>query len=139
MATIDTIAVAGTGLIRLGVWSLDHCDPHVTCSATNGSWLIKIEFSFIHARVRPVLILPPNRVPPSTVINQLESVILAKLAAYRAAWWNNHCNNPASQTRGACCLNNQTVQGGTVQSATYNATNDKTTVALSNGMSYDLP
>jgi hypothetical protein len=139
MATVDVIHAAGGGVIRLGIFALDHCDPHATCRETTGLWVIRIDFSFIYDGVSLRDVIPPYNRPAAHVIASLKNAVSANLPAYRAKWWVYQRLNPTSATRGACCLNNTRLRGKTVVSATYDPIDAKTCVALSDGSFYFWP
>jgi hypothetical protein len=84
-------------------------------------------------------VIVPNRAPASHVIAQLEQTVANNLRAYRQKWWDYQSANPANQANGACCLNNQTVQGQVAQSAVFDRGTGQTTVALANGATYIWP
>jgi hypothetical protein len=139
MATIDTIQLAGGGVVKLGVWPRDHCDPHATCWGRAVPWTVRICFSFIDNTVTLKDVIPAQNGPPAHVISHLEQTVAGNLLAFRQKWWQYQCNNPASQASGACCLNNKTVGMQKVVSAKFDAVNGKTAVALADGTFYYWP
>lgn len=139
MATIQTETVPGAGPVKIGVWPLDHCAPHATCRSRQHQWVVRINFSFVQDAVVVRDWAPPHPPPPGHVIAHLEQSIAANLRAYREKWWEYQHANPQSQAAGACCLNNQMVQGQTVQSAVFDKATGKTTVAFANGASLSWP
>ena len=72
-------------------------------------------------------------------IAALEAAVAAALPAFREKWWHYQNGNPASRARGACCLNNRTIRGRGILSATYDRLTSKTTVALADGTFYYWP
>ncbi len=79
--------MAGGGTVKLGVFALDHCAPHVTCRESNRRWVIRIDFSFIHDAVTLRDVTPPQNRPAAHVIAALEVAVLKNLPAYRDKWW----------------------------------------------------
>jgi len=139
MATIDTTNIAGVGTVTIGVFTLDHCPPHATCRDGNRRWTVRINFSFIHNTVSLRDIIPPWAAPPADAVAQMENLVASNLRAYQEMWWNYQQRNPSGNTIGACCLDNQALGGGVVQSATFDPATGTTVVALSNGVTHILP
>jgi hypothetical protein len=139
MATIDKLWIHSVGNISIGIFTLEHCDPHATCRAKNGLWTIRIDFSFIDDDVSLRDVIPAAAQVAAFVVGQLLEAVRKNLADYRALWWQYQKANPASQPRGACCLNNRMIQGRIVTSATFNPADSKTTVALADGTVYIWP
>jgi hypothetical protein len=127
MATVEVIQVAGGGVAKLGVFALDHCDPHAT------------HFSFLHDAVTLRDVIPPRNRPAAHVIVAPEYAIAKNLRAYRDMWWRYQSLNPTSAAKGACCINNSIVQGERVLSATYDSMTARTTVALADRTFYNWP
>ncbi len=139
MATINRIWIGSAGNVLIGVFALDHCDPHATCRDQNRQWTVRINFSFIDDVVTLRDVIPSVSHVPGHVLDQLKATVEGNLTAYRAKWWHYQRANPASNATGACCLNNKTVQGRLEASAAFDPVNSKTTVAFADGTVYEWP
>jgi hypothetical protein len=116
MSTIEVVNVTGASA-KLGIYSRDHCPPHATCRDLAGQWTIRISFSFLDNVVRLLSVLPAQNNPGFRVINELAQAVQRNLEACRRLWWGYQQNT--QEAAGPCCLNNQTVRGGTIIDAIY--------------------
>lgn len=89
------------GNIRAEIFTLDHCDPHVTFVCKPDRWTAKMEFSMVSPTfVNLVSIKPLINAPSTALINALAAEVLSHLQLCRATWWKNH---------GSVCLDNKPV------------------------------
>ena len=139
MGTLLKLPVTGASEVKLGVYPLDHCEPHATCRDRARRWTICIDFTFVDDSVVIRDVLPPSHTPSTQAIDELEQAVRGNLPAFRAKWWDYQQANPASQARGACCLNNKTISGSAVLWAKYDPSLGQTTVALASGKFYLWP
>ncbi len=132
MSTIEVVTLP-RGSASLGIYPLDHCPPHATCLDIGGQWEVRISFSFLDATVDLVSIRPAQNSPGFRIINLLADAVRQNLPECRGRWWNFQQHNPASQARGACCLNNTIYAGGVVVDATYNPGTSRTRMRFPDG------
>jgi hypothetical protein len=132
MSTIEVVAFSG-GSAKMGIYTRDHCPPHVTFRERTGRWVIRIAFSFLDRGVGLMSIIPPQNSPGATAINELAQAVQRNLSECRRLWWIYQQNNPLTQTQGPCCLNNQRRSGGLIAGATYDPVARQTRVTFADG------
>lgn len=129
MATIEVVTVSG-GSARMAIFSRDHCPPHATFLDQSNRWVVRIAFSFRDADIALMSIIPPRNQPGLAVINALAEAVRRNLPECRRLWWAYQQSNPASQTEGPCCLNNQQHAGAIIVSASYDSAKRETRIEL---------
>jgi hypothetical protein len=80
-------------------------------------------------------VLPSQNSPGFRVINELAQAVQRNLAACRLLWWGYQQNT--QQAAGPCCLNNQTIRGGTVTDATYDPATSKVRLRYLDGLTVE--
>ncbi|HTW68606.1 MAG TPA: hypothetical protein VME47_01850 [Acetobacteraceae bacterium] len=84
--------------VRVAITTNDHCPPHVHAVHQGEGWLVRVEFSFVHARVRVHSIEPTPGAVRQRQLNRLLQAVEGQLAACRRVWWT---------IRGTTCLENK--------------------------------
>jgi hypothetical protein len=132
MSVIEVVTLP-RGSAKPGVYALEHCPPHATCRDMAGMWEVRISFSFLDASVDLMSIRPAQNNPGSRIINELADAVRRNLKECRRLWWIYQSNNPASQTQGACCLNNTIYAGSVVIDAMYDPGTSRTRLRFPDG------
>jgi hypothetical protein len=138
MSTIEVVSFSG-GTAKMGIYTRDHCPPHVTFREQTGQWVVRIAFSFRDRSVDLMSIIPPRNRPSSAAINELAQAVLRNelaqavlrnLSECRRLWWMYQQGNPLAQAEGPCCLNNQQHAGATIVKASYDPAKSETRIEL---------
>ena len=129
MSTIEVVAFSG-GTAKMGIFTRDHCPPHVTLREQTGQWVVRIAFSFRNDNVALLSIIPPKNRPTAAIINELAQAVQRNLPECRRLWWSYQRGNPLSRAEGPCCLNNQQHAGATIVTASYDPAKRETRIEL---------